>query len=118
MLTLLDKDLSKPWTDTLFNRLLHFNTRNHGTSEHYVRPRLSLLKSNAISQFGINRKGNPMYQRARTFVQISAEDKQRFEEYKAREKTPNRQNTASVLIPPQSTYASGTQTRAEERASA
>ena len=118
VLALLDKDPSKPWTDALFDRFLHFNTRNHGTSEHYVRARLSLLRSITIAQFGINRKGHPMYQRSGNFVQISAEDKQRFEEYKAREKTPNRQNTASVSIPPQSTYASGTQTRAEERASA
>ena len=118
ILGLLDNDPSRPWTDSLFDRFLHFNQRNHGTSEHYVRARLSLLRSNTIAQFGINRKGHPMYQRAGNFVRVSTEDKQRFEEYKAREKTSNRQNTASVPIPPQSTYASGTQTRAEERASA
>ena len=67
MLALLDKDPSKPWTDSLFDRFLHFNTRNHGTSEHYVRARLALLRSNTIAQFGINRKGCPMYQRAGLF---------------------------------------------------
>ena len=70
MLTLLDKDPSKLWTDSLFDKFLHFNTRNHGTSEHYVRARTSLLRSNTIAPFGINRKGHPMYQRSGNFVQF------------------------------------------------
>lgn len=107
MLTLLDKDPSKPWTDSLFNRLLHFNTRNHGTSEHYVRARLSLLRSNTIAQFGINRKGHPMYQRSGNFVQVSAEDKRRFEEYKAATEKSSKKSTPSV--PPRSVDASSTE---------
>ncbi len=106
MLTLLDKDPRKPWTDSLFNRLLHFNTRTHGTSEHYVRARQSLLKSNTIAQFGINRKGHPMYQRAGNFVQISAEDKRRFEEDRAQRETSPKKPATSVPIAPRIVDAS------------
>ena len=109
MLTLLDKDPSKPWTDSQFNRLLHFNTRNHGTSEHYVRARLSLLRSTTIAQFGINRKGYPMYQRAGNFVQVSAEDKRRFEEYKTEKEKPSKKSPQSVHTAPPSIDASSTE---------
>lgn len=110
MLILLDKDPSKPWTDSLFDRTLHFNTRNHGTSEHYVRARTSLLRSNTIAPFGINRKGHPMYQRSGNFVRVSAEDKQRFEQYKAEKEKPTKNSgTTSAPIPPRSVDATGTE---------
>jgi hypothetical protein len=109
MLALLDKDPSKPWTDSQFDRFLHFNTRNHGTSKHYVRARQSLLHSNTIAQFGINRQWHAMYQRSGNFVRVSAEDKQRFEEQKM-----EKRKETSVPIPPRGVDASA----AEERARA
>jgi hypothetical protein len=115
MLTLLDKEPSKPWTDSLFNRTLHFNTRNHGTSEHYVRARQALLKSNTIVQFGINRKGHPMYQRSGNFVQVSPEDKQRFEAYKAEKEKSPKNSATPAPIPPRSVDATDAQIHATEK---
>jgi len=80
MLTLLDRDPAKLWTDRDFGKFLHLDTRNHGTSEHYVRARRALLNAGVISEFGINRKGSHLYQRRENVVQVSAEDKQRLDE--------------------------------------
>jgi hypothetical protein len=82
MLALLDRDPEKLWTDRTFDKFLHLDTRNHGTSEHYVRARRALLHAGAISEFGINRKGSYLYQRSGAAVLVFADDKQRLEERK------------------------------------
>ena len=86
MLTLLDRDSAKLWTDRDFGKFLHLDMRNHGTSEHYVRARRALLNAGAISEFGVNRKGSYLYQRRENVVPVSLEDKQRLDESKKKKK--------------------------------
>jgi hypothetical protein len=82
ILKLLDKDPTHTWTDRDFNRRLHLNIRNHGTSEQYVRARSSLIKSGAVRAYGMNRRGGEMYQRTEPSarVAVAEEDKNRLQE--------------------------------------
>jgi hypothetical protein len=84
ILKLLDTEPVGAWTDRDFTRQLHLNSRNHGTSEQYLRARNSLIKSHEIKAYGMNRSRRALYQRTAPVApfKVSDEDRDRLKEHK------------------------------------